>query len=63
MHKTLVLRFIEVQTILLAPICPHFTEHLWVLMGNGGKRTENPQARGTRARVSGGLVAGYDKRA
>lgn len=37
MQKSLVLRFIEVQTILLAPICPHYTEHLWGLMGNGGR--------------------------
>ncbi|CAM9199743.1 unnamed protein product [Ascophyllum nodosum] len=34
MHKALVLRFIEVQTLLLAPICPHFAEHVWGLLGH-----------------------------
>ncbi|XP_067042289.1 leucine--tRNA ligase, cytoplasmic-like isoform X1 [Acropora muricata] len=33
MHKDLVFRFIEVQTLLLTPICPHLAEHLWELMG------------------------------
>eukprot|EP00899_Mesostigma_viride_P015955 jgi/Mesvir1/24360/Mv11033-RA.2 len=29
MHRDLALRFIEVQMRLLAPICPHFCEHVW----------------------------------
>ncbi|GBG67828.1 hypothetical protein CBR_g949 [Chara braunii] len=29
MHKDLIRRFIEVQTLLLAPICPHYAEHVW----------------------------------
>lgn len=33
MHKELVFRFIEVQTILLAPFCPHLCEHIWTLLG------------------------------
>uniref|UniRef100_A0A8C5QZ24 Leucine--tRNA ligase, cytoplasmic n=1 Tax=Leptobrachium leishanense TaxID=445787 RepID=A0A8C5QZ24_9ANUR len=33
MHKNLVLRFIETQTLLLAPICPHLCEHVWSLLG------------------------------
>ncbi|XP_015775131.1 PREDICTED: leucine--tRNA ligase, cytoplasmic-like isoform X2 [Acropora digitifera] len=33
MHKDLVFRFVEVQTLLLTPICPHLAEHLWELMG------------------------------
>lgn len=33
MHRDLVLRFIEVQTLLLAPFCPHLCEHIWTLLG------------------------------
>ncbi|TPX33461.1 leucine---tRNA ligase [Synchytrium microbalum] len=29
MHKQLVLRFVEVQALLLAPITPHWSEHVW----------------------------------
>lgn len=29
MHKDLVLRYIEMQTLTLAPICPHWSEHVW----------------------------------
>lgn len=29
MHKDLVLRYIEVQALLLSPIAPHFAEYLW----------------------------------
>lgn len=34
MHKNLVLHFIRIQTILLAPICPHVAEHVYQLLGN-----------------------------
>ncbi|KAL4084204.1 hypothetical protein QTP88_028031 [Uroleucon formosanum] len=34
MHKDLILLFIKVQTILLAPICPHVSEHVYQLLGN-----------------------------
>jgi len=34
MHKDLVLYFIKIQTILLAPICPHVAEHVYNLLGN-----------------------------
>lgn len=34
MHKDLILHFIKVQTILLAPICPHVAEHVYKLLGN-----------------------------
>ncbi|XP_022164440.1 leucine--tRNA ligase, cytoplasmic [Myzus persicae] len=34
MHKDLILHFIKVQTILLAPICPHVSEHIYQLLGN-----------------------------
>lgn len=29
----LVMRYIEIQTILLSPICPHVAEHVWGLIG------------------------------
>lgn len=29
MHKDLVMRYIEVQTLVLAPITPHWSEHMW----------------------------------
>uniref|UniRef100_A0A803SKM1 Leucine--tRNA ligase, cytoplasmic n=1 Tax=Anolis carolinensis TaxID=28377 RepID=A0A803SKM1_ANOCA len=31
MHRDLVLQFIESQTLLLAPVCPHMCEHVWSL--------------------------------
>ncbi|KAE8614630.1 hypothetical protein XENTR_v10008247 [Xenopus tropicalis] len=33
MHRDLVFKFIETQTLLLAPICPHLCEHIWSLLG------------------------------
>lgn len=33
MHLALILRFIEVQALLLSPICPHVAEHVWSLLG------------------------------
>ncbi|KAH0629739.1 hypothetical protein JD844_012055 [Phrynosoma platyrhinos] len=33
MHRDLVLQFIESQTLLLAPVCPHVCEHIWALLG------------------------------
>ncbi|KAK7143985.1 hypothetical protein R3I93_014980 [Phoxinus phoxinus] len=33
MHRDLVFQFIEYQTLLLAPICPHLCEHTWSLLG------------------------------
>eukprot|EP00058_Branchiostoma_floridae_P025970 XP_002611460.1 hypothetical protein BRAFLDRAFT_63907 [Branchiostoma floridae] len=33
MHRELVFRFIEVQTLVLAPVCPHLCEHIWGLLG------------------------------
>lgn len=35
MHKDLVVRYIETQTLLLAPIAPHFAEYIWrEVLGN-----------------------------
>ncbi|EDV19829.1 uncharacterized protein TRIADDRAFT_61696 [Trichoplax adhaerens] len=36
MHKDMIFRFIEVQILLLAPICPHLCEHVWALIGKKG---------------------------
>ncbi|GAB1604520.1 leucine--tRNA ligase, cytoplasmic-like [Argonauta hians] len=33
MHKDLVKRFIETQTLILSPICPHTCDHIWELLG------------------------------
>uniref|UniRef100_A0A672T7K1 Leucyl-tRNA synthetase 1 n=1 Tax=Sinocyclocheilus grahami TaxID=75366 RepID=A0A672T7K1_SINGR len=33
MHRDLVFQFIENQTLLLTPICPHLCEHTWSLLG------------------------------
>lgn len=32
----LIVRFIELQIILLSPICPHVAEHVWTLIGKEG---------------------------
>lgn len=29
----LIMKYIEFQIILLSPICPHVTEHVWTLIG------------------------------
>jgi len=33
MHCDLVFQFIESQALILSPICPHITEHIWRLIG------------------------------
>ncbi|CAL1280646.1 unnamed protein product [Larinioides sclopetarius] len=33
MNQELVFKFIEIQLLLLSPICPHLCEHLWGLLG------------------------------
>lgn len=33
MHLDLVLRFIQVQALLMSPICPHVADHVWRLLG------------------------------
>lgn len=40
MHRDLVFQFIENQTLLLAPICPHLCEHTWSLLGKSGSIME-----------------------
>lgn len=37
MHKDLIWRFMEVQTKLITPICPHYAEHVWTeILKKGG---------------------------
>jgi leucyl-tRNA synthetase len=36
MSRTVVLRYLEVQAIMLSPICPHVCEHVWTLLGKDG---------------------------
>lgn len=40
MHRELVRRFVRVQALLLAPICPHSCEWLWQLLGEPGTIVE-----------------------
>lgn len=35
-HKDLIVRFIEVQATILSPICPHFAEKVWKMLGKKG---------------------------
>jgi leucyl-tRNA synthetase len=34
--RALLLQFIEIQAIILAPICPHFAEQVWKMLGSDG---------------------------
>jgi leucyl-tRNA synthetase len=55
MHKELLLRFIEVQAILISPICPHFAEKTWKLLGKSGsivKEARWPTASGATDRAA-----------
>lgn len=36
MHKTLILKYIERQVIMVSPIAPHWTENLWEILGKEG---------------------------
>lgn len=38
MNQKLIFYFIEVQCILLSPICPHVSEHVWSLLGHVSNR-------------------------
>ena len=56
MHVDLVFRFIEVQAILLSPICPHVAEKIWQLIGKvgyGGRVGTNGSGAGTGRQESG----------
>lgn len=34
MNENLVMKFIQIQALLMSPICPHVAEHVWKLLGN-----------------------------
>ena len=36
MRKDLIIRYLQVQAVLMAPIIPHMSEHLWTLSGGKG---------------------------
>jgi len=36
MSKPLILRYLEVQAIMLSPVCPHICDHVWSLLGKEG---------------------------
>ena len=36
MSRSLVRKYLEVQAVMLSPICPHVCEHVWSLLGNQG---------------------------
>jgi len=42
MCKDLVLQYIEWQSIILSPICPHVCEHIWSLLGKDGSILNAP---------------------
>jgi len=46
MKRDLILRFIEVQALILSPVTPHFSEYVWKLLGKSGsvRRASWPQA-------------------
>ena len=37
MHRQLIRKFIETQTLILCPICPHIAEEVWEIIGNKGR--------------------------
>lgn len=47
-HRDVIMHYISVQYLLLAPICPHICEHVWKLIGNEGSLMANgrwPEAK------------------
>lgn len=41
-HAALLRRFLEVQTVLLAPLCPHVTQRMWEQLGHKGLVANGP---------------------
>eukprot|EP00038_Savillea_parva_P023260 m.40180 g.40180 ORF g.40180 m.40180 type:complete len:1085 (-) comp5929_c0_seq1:1678-4932(-) len=41
MHRDVIMHYIEVQYLLIAPICPHICEHVWKLLGKEGTMMTN----------------------
>jgi len=46
MSRSLVMRYLEIQAVMLSPICPHVCEHVWSLLGKEGSilQTRWPEA-------------------
>ena len=42
MNEQLLMKFIDVQTALLCPICPHIAEEIWVIRGKEGFAVSAP---------------------
>jgi leucyl-tRNA synthetase len=38
-HRDLIVHYIKIQAILISPICPHFAEHAWHMLGESGSIT------------------------
>ena len=36
LHRDVILKYIEIQTIVMSPICPHIAEYTWKLIGKSG---------------------------
>ena len=36
MHRDVVIRFIESLVVMLVPICPHWCDHIWTVLGQSG---------------------------
>uniref|UniRef100_A0A8D8W9F9 leucine--tRNA ligase n=1 Tax=Cacopsylla melanoneura TaxID=428564 RepID=A0A8D8W9F9_9HEMI len=54
MHRTLVLRFVEVQALMLCPVCPHVAEHAHQLLGKvkvKRKKKNVPYVKGSIVRA------------
>ena len=49
MHAELVFRFIEVQALLLSPICPHVADKIWQLIGKVRLRNVRTGEKGSGA--------------
>ena len=45
MHKDVILRFVEALVVMICPICPHWSEHLWGLLGRPGTVCDAPWPR------------------
>jgi len=58
MSNSLTMWFIEVSTILLAPVCPHWCEHMWGLLGKKGFVVDAtfPTAKGEDTQLSEQVV-------
>jgi leucyl-tRNA synthetase len=42
MHEAIVRRFISALTVMLSPICPHWCENIWTVIGGSGSVVDAP---------------------